>query len=193
MKKINQRINCENKLLSMAMKLIFWLALTALIFHLIIPKSIFYFRKSIYNPILGGLNQYDLVLTVDESYHLYVYGINKRVSFQSTDIKVATVNLIGTVRAWRPGTTIIRVKYDKKVLKCRVRVVKLNPKSMKLKIGEKKSLSVKNAFIGVKYRSSNSKVVTVSRYGRVKAIAKGTATITATYKGKKLICKVSVD
>lgn len=192
MKKFNQQINCDNRPMSIIMKLIYWLTLAALIFYLIIPKTTFYFRKAIYNPILGGLNQYDVVLTVDENYHLYIYGINKRVSFQSSDIKVATVNLLGTVRAWRPGTSIIKVKYDKKVLKCRVKVIALNRKSITLEVGEKKRLSVRYVFTGVKYSSSNCKVVTVSRHGRVKAVATGTATITATYKGKKLTCKVIV-
>ena len=174
------------------MKFIFFVALAALVWYLIVPRSIFYFKKPIYIPILGGLNQYDVVLTADESYHLYVFGINKRVSFQSSDIKVATVNLLGTIRAWRPGTTIIKVKYDKKVLQCRVRVVALNKTSLKLTVGEKARLSVKQVWTGVSYSSSNSKVVTVSKHGRVKAVGKGTATLLAIYKGKKMTCKVTV-
>lgn len=175
------------------MKGIFFVALFALVGYLIVPKTIFFYRKPLFRPKLGGLNNYDVVLKVNETYHLYILGLNKRISYQSTDIKVATINLNGSIRAWRPGTTFINVRYDDKLLRCRVRVIDLNEDKIKLCVGDSKRIYVKKAFFGVKYQTSNSKVVKVNRLGKVKAVGKGTATITVTYRGKKLKCKVVVS
>lgn len=184
--------DCESPMLQFFMKVIYYIALVALVYALILPRTIYFYRKPLFRPILGGLNRYDVVLSVGETYHLYVFGINKRVSFQTTDMKVATVNLLGTVRAWRPGNTIVKVSYDHKVLRCRVRVIALNKKSMTLHVGEHKRVYVKNVFIGARYHSSDASIATVNRYGVVNAKQKGSATITVTYKGKSLPCKIVV-
>jgi len=47
----------------------------------------------------------------------------------------------------------------------------------------------------VTWKSSNTKIATVDKNGKVKAVKKGTVTITATAKdgsGKKVTCKVTV-
>lgn len=141
---------------------------------------------------VGGLNSYDVILTKNEKFHLYVIQINKRVSYESENIRIATVNLNGSIRAWQAGTTMIRVRYDHKVLRCRVKVIALNHESLKLKVGQKKYLRVQNTINGVKYQSSDKNVASVDRYGKIKAKKKGTAVITATYKKKKMTCKVTV-
>ena len=156
-------------------------------------KSALYYRSPFYRPIIGGLNRYDLTLQVGDEYHLYIFGINRRVTFESTDIKVATVNLIGTVKAWRPGTSVIRVKSKGKLMRCRVRVVDLNQDSLSLKVGEKKRIYVKYAFLGVRYSSSDPAVASVSSTGKVKALKKGRAKITVRYRGKKMYCTVVVS
>lgn len=184
-----EQLHCGTKVV---MKIIFFVALGALLWYLVIPRTMFFFRKPAYLPILGGLNSYDIVLEVGETYHLYIFDINKRVSFQSSDIKVATVNLIGTVKAWRPGTTVIKVRYEKKELKCRVRVVKLSKEKLTLKVGQTKRLYVKYVAFGARFYSNNPGVVSVNRFGRVKAVGKGTAVITVSYRGKKMTCKIKV-
>lgn len=45
----------------------------------------------------------------------------------------------------------------------------------------------------VKWSSSNKNVVTVNRYGRIKGISKGSATISAKYNKKTYKCKVTVN
>lgn len=45
---------------------------------------------------------------------------------------------------------------------------------------------------GVKYKSSNKKVATVNNSGKIKAIKKGTAKITVTYKKKSVTLKVTI-
>lgn len=68
----------------------------------------------------------------------------------------------------------------------------LNKKSIKLKAGETTELTLQNVQ-AKKWKSSNKKIATV-KSGKVTALKKGNATITATLtNGKKLTCKVKVS
>ena len=74
------------------------------------------------------------------------------------------------------------VKFTKKTVKLKV------SKTYKLKIKYAKGDSVK------KWKSSNKKIATVSKKGKVKAKRKGTAKITVTMKsGKKATCRIKVS
>ncbi len=185
--------NCLNPKCLFFMKVIYGIAFIAILWQFIIPRSGINYRTRIYEPVFGGLNNYDVVLKVNETYHLYLFNLNKRVTYESSDFKVATVNLNGSVRAWRPGITIIRVKCENKVLKCRVRVVDLSRDSIKISVGSKKRIYMKHVMFGVKYDSSDNNVATVNSFGVVKGVGKGTTKITASYKGKKFVCKVFVQ
>ena len=68
----------------------------------------------------------------------------------------------------------------------------ISKKKVTLTVGSSVKLNVKNGKVR-KWKSSKSKVATVSKTGKVVAKKKGTATITAVLKkGKKLTCKVNV-
>lgn len=71
--------------------------------------------------------------------------------------------------------------------------VKLNYKSAHLAPKDTLKLKVKGTKKKVKWSSSNKKVCTVSKKGKVKAKKTGTATIVARVKGKKLKCKIIVE
>lgn len=175
------------------MKYIYFIAFFGVILWFIFTKTRFYYVKPIHKPIRGGLNTYDVVLEAGDSYQLHVFGTLQKVKYQSTDIKVATVSYHGTIQTWRPGTTIIKVRYANKTLKCRVRVVKLSNRKMKLKVGDTKKIKMKNVRWGVTYSSNNRSVARVSSNGRIKAIKKGRATITVKYKKIRLKCLVIVE
>ena len=75
--------------------------------------------------------------------------------------------------------------------------IKLNKTKATVVVGGTLSLVAKvkpsNAKTTLKWSSSNTKVATVSDSGKVKAISKGTATITVkTANGKKATCKITV-
>ena len=127
-----------------------------------------------------------------EEFRLYVYTMQRGITFQSSDFKVASVSILGKVTAWRTGTAVIKVTAGKKVYKCRVQVVDLASKKLTIKVGRSKYLRVKNAMWGVKFYSSNPKIATVNRFGKVHGKQKGTVIITATYRGKTLKCKVVI-
>ena len=68
---------------------------------------------------------------------------------------------------------------------------KLTDESRSLYVGETFKLKLKNASGTVKWKSSNTSVAKVKK-GKVTALKAGKATITATNKGKKYKCKVTV-
>ena len=135
--------------------------------------------------------------------------ISKKVAYKSSNKKVATVNAKGKITAKKKGTATITVysKADKKKT-CKIKVtvgtpvtkVKLNKTKANLNVG--KSLTLKTTLSpkkpsnkGIIWKSSNTKVATVTSKGVVKAKKAGTVTITATAKdgsGKKAACKITV-
>ena len=70
--------------------------------------------------------------------------------------------------------------------------ISISASKVTLKIGDSKKLSIKNTKKKATWKTSNKKVATVGKKGLVKAMAKGTATITATVNGKKYTCKITV-
>lgn len=70
--------------------------------------------------------------------------------------------------------------------------VQLNKKKITLTLGAKYKLKLKNYKKKVRWKSSNKKVASVSKKGKVTAKKKGTAKITAIAGKKKYVCKVIV-
>lgn len=75
--------------------------------------------------------------------------------------------------------------------------MKLNKKTIYMLKGKTYQLKVKNltkaAVRKVKWKSSNTKIVKVSKSGKLTAKDYGSATVTAKYRGKTLKCKVIVE
>lgn len=69
---------------------------------------------------------------------------------------------------------------------------KLNKKSATIYVGKTVTLKVKNNKKKVKWISSNKKIATVSKRGKVKGKKAGKVTITAKVGGKKYKCRVTV-
>jgi uncharacterized protein YjdB len=68
------------------------------------------------------INKEKLKMKVGNISHLSIQGSNSFVKWKSSNPKVASVSLFGTVKAKRKGTTVIYAKIKGKVLKCSVRV-----------------------------------------------------------------------
>lgn len=133
---------------------------------------------------------------------------DKISSFHSSNPKVATVNKkSGKITGKKTGTATItltmksgaKAKCKIKVQKGRVATTKLNlnKKKVTLKKGKTFALTATRTPITAKdkitYRSSNSKVVRVSKKGTLKALKKGKAEITVkTVNKKQAVCKVTV-
>lgn len=70
--------------------------------------------------------------------------------------------------------------------------IKMTPKALSLEVGQTEQLIVKGTKKKITWSTSNKAVATVSKKGKVTAVAEGTAIITAKAAGKKLTCTVTV-
>lgn len=130
-------------------------------------------------------------------------AVNQKLTYTSSNKKVATVTTKGKVTAKKKGTAVITIRtHNGKTTKIKIVVKKapskitLNAKSKTLKRNKTFQLKAKlpSGSAGrITYTSSNNKIATVSSKGKIKAKKKGKATITAkTYNGKKAKIKIVV-
>ncbi len=137
---------------------------------------------------------------------------NKEVVWKSSDTKIATVSTNGLITAKAAGTaTITCAAKDGSGVKATCKVTVTNPvvKVTKVTLNKttatmspKETLTLKATVTpttatnkAVTWKSSNTKIATVSSSGKVTAKAAGTVTITCTAKdgsGKKATCKITV-
>lgn len=129
----------------------------------------------------------------------------QKVTWSSNNTKVATVDKNGNVKGVTPGVTSIKAKaYNGKTVTCKVTVkrpaatkVQLSTTKKTMYKGQKSSLKASvlpsKASQNVTWSSSNKKIATVDKYGKVSAKATGSVTITAkSLNGKKAQCIVKV-
>lgn len=124
----------------------------------------------------------------------------EKVTYTSSNKKVATVTSRGVITAKKAGKAKITVKSGKKKAVLTVTVPKTATKSISVasavsvKKGKTYTLKAKrtpaNSEEKITYRSSNKKVATVTSSGKIKGVKKGTATITV--KSGKVTKKVTV-
>ena len=134
---------------------------------------------------------------------------NKAVTWKSSNTNIATVTQKGVVKGIKKGSATITVMAKDgsgKKATCKITVKQLvtgltiNKKTASINVKKTVALTVTarptNANNkAVTWKSSNSKIATVTQKGVVKGIKKGTVTITATTKdgsSKKVTCKVTV-
>ena len=136
------------------------------------------------------------------------YADNKRVTWQSSDEKVATVDENGKVTAVGNGTATITAtsvsgSYTAAVsvtVKIPVKIQKLTIEAEKetlTKIGESTELKVKiepeNADLQkLIWKSDNEKVATTDENGKVTAVGNGTAEITVTTEDGKITASIMI-
>ena len=149
-------------------------------------------------PVLSGSS----TVTKGKTVQLTVKDGKKKVPSKSckwytTKKSVATVTRTGKVTGKKNGTAYIYVKYKGQLSakkKLVVSTASLSKKRLSLKGGKNYKLKTKYAGKYVKpvYKSSNKKVATVDKNGRVIALKRGKATISASYKGSIAKCTVTV-
>ena len=133
---------------------------------------------------------------IKKSTTLKVKGTKKKVTWTSSNKKVATVNKKGKVTAKKIGTTTITAKVSGKKYKCKVTVKMpyLNGKNLTLKKGETFTLKLTGA-TAKKFESRNTRVATVDSNGVITAIKEGGTTVircTDEY-GRIHTCRVTVE
>ena len=127
----------------------------------------------------------------------------EKVTYSSSNKKVATVSSKGVIKAKKAGTTKITVKSGKKKVVVTVKVTGVKTTNLSgvpaaKNISKRKSFKIKaiatpkNTDEKITFKSSNKKVATVTSKGVVKGLKKGAATITVQSGSKKMTCKVTV-
>lgn len=127
----------------------------------------------------------------------------EKVTYSSSNKKVATVSSKGVIKAKKAGTAKITVKSGKKKVVVTVKVTgvkttKLSGVPAAKNVSKGKSFKIKaiatpkNTDEKITFKSSNKKVATVTSKGVVKGLKKGAATITVQSGSKKMTCKVTV-
>lgn len=174
------------------MNVLYYLALFALIFMLILPHTKLYYHFSVLDSFDRRANTKTVYLPVGKCYQISLFKVNKIADYKSSDFKVAGVTGTGLVTAFRAGKAIITIRQKNSTYQYRFYCVKLNKKQLTLKKTRMGKLSVKGTHFGVRWKSDNSKVAAVNRFGWVKGKKKGTTFIVATVGNQKLRCRVCV-
>ena len=124
-------------------------------------------------------------------------NLTDKITWKSSNTKVATVNSKGVVTAKAKGTAVITASCGEYKASCKVKVktpsLKLTKSSATVKVGKTTKISAKaTPSKKITYKSSNTKIATVSSKGVVKGKKKGTAKITVTCNGVKKVFTVKV-
>lgn len=134
-------------------------------------------------------------------------GSTAKITWKSSAPKVVSVNSKGKVKALKKGKATITAKAENgKSVKITVNVggksptsvsIKSLPKGSAMKIGETMQLNIaikpKTARGVVRFKSSRDDIVSVDTAGQIRALKKGSATITVSLGKKKCKLKIKVS
>lgn len=188
----NKHDDKHEEKIGILLNIIFYSMSFLLVGILIYPHTYLYYQKKYNLPSSLNLNKTEIFIEKGKTDRIFVYAINKRVSFKSSDFKVVGVNSIGKIYARKVGKAVIKVKVDGKELKCKVNVININKKKMTLSVGKTGKLRIKGTLKNVKWQSKNEKIAKVSRFGKVTGIEKGKTEIIGAVKGIKISCIITI-
>ena len=138
-----------------------------------------------------------LTMIKGQSRTLKITGLKKgqKITWKSSNSKIVTVNKAGKLQAKAKGSATITGTVSKRKYTCKVTVQapKLNKTSVTLKTGQTYQLKLSGTNQKITWKSSNSKIVTVNKTGKLFAKSAGNATITAQVNGIRFVCKVKIQ
>lgn len=174
------------------MKVAVILLIFIIVGNYIYKKTRFYYNDPIFVPFSERLNAEKVVMVVGETYTVRLVNINKRVSYSSSDFRVALVLFTGKVYARKVGTAVINVSFEGKTQKCFIRVIDISDKKKTVTVGSREKLKIRGAADGVKWKSENERVVSIDEEGIITGEGVGMAAVTGEVHGKTLRCQVTV-
>lgn len=127
-----------------------------------------------------------LTLAVKKShtlkYELKPFTTTQKVTFKSSNKKIAKVTSGGKITAVAPGKATITMSSGSKKVKITVTVPGITNLKSSVSVKRNKTVTLKPKAYGISgkitYTSSNTKIATVTEKGKLKGIKKGTAKIT---------------
>ena len=133
-----------------------------------------------------------LTMIKGQSRTLKITGLKKgqKITWKSSNSKIVTVNKAGKLQAKAKGSATITGTVSKRKYTCKVTVQapKLNKTSVTLKVGQTYQLKLSGTNQKITWKSSNSKIVTVNKAGKLFAKSAGNTTITAQVNGIRFVC-----
>jgi hypothetical protein len=141
------------------------------------------------------LNKTKATLTVGNTVTLKVSGTSKKVTWKSSNSKVAKVSSKGVVTAKKKGSAKITATVDGKKYTCKVTVEKpsISDKSATITIGDTISLFMDETTQKVTWSSGDKSIAKVSKKGVVTGVSVGSTKIIATVGGKQYKCNITVE
>ena len=158
----------------------------------IYKRTRFYYYRPFFIPFGQRLNEQDLVMVSGETFHLKLMNVNKRVTFRSSDFKVALVLFNGKIYARGVGTAVISAFFDDKRSQCLVHVIALNQETACVEVGEQLALIVRGTSDVAEWVSYNPRIATINSNGILTGKQEGITVVAAKVHGKLLRCKVRV-
>ena len=138
-----------------------------------------------------------LTMIKGQSRTLKINSLKKgqKITWKSSNSKIVTVNKAGKLQAKAKGSATITGTVSKRKYTCKVTVhaPKLNKTAVTLKVGQTYQLKLSGTNQKITWKSSNSKIVTVNKAGKLFAKSAGNATITAQVNGIRFVCKVKIQ
>lgn len=138
-----------------------------------------------------------LTMIKGQSRTLKITGLKKgqKITWKSSNSKIVAVNKAGKLQAKAKGSATITGTVSKRKYTCKVTVhaPKLNKTAVTLKVSQTYQLKLSGTNQKITWKSSNSKIVTVNKAGKLFAKSAGNATITAQVNGIRFVCKVKIQ
>lgn len=144
------------------------------------------------------LGVYEKSLDVGDEFYISAVASNgNKITFRSSNSKVASVSPYGRIIAKKPGDAKITVKAGKAQARCRIIVKKtridVNEKNISMDNGSTFQLkAAASTGHGLTYKSSKKSVAAVDEKGLITAKKPGEANITISVDGVSEICKIKV-
>ena len=144
--------------------------------------------------IKAKLKSKKVSIYMKKTYTNKLFAAPAKVYWSTSNKKVATVSSTGKITGQKPGTCTITAKCKGVKYTCKVTVkkIKLSKTSVRLGRNKKITLKVTGGSGTIKWKTSKSKVATVSSKGVVKGVNPGTCYISATRNGSTVKCKITV-
>lgn len=123
---------------------------------------------------------------------LKLEGGNDKVTWESNNPSVATVDSNGKVTAKGPGKAMITASLNGAQVSAEIKVLQMNSSQLELSAGQNYQLSVLGTNNDIKWRTLNKTVVTVDENGLVKAVGRGTTKVIAEVDGMLIRSVITV-